>query len=124
MATYVAFSPDGKTVLSAHFEYGPAYLWDAVTGRQLRVFEDNNSKACAYSVAFHPRGHCVAVAAEDGAVRFFDVANGKLLRTIRLTEDHGVINTLSFSPSGRHLATANSNGTVYILRLPKSLEVP
>ena len=117
LATYVAYSPDGKTILTAHYEFGGARLWDAPSGRPLRTFGNTDSRTGACSVAFHPGGHCVAAAWEDAVIRVFGVADGKLLKTIRLTKDGGAVPALSFSPTGRHLATANGNGTVYILRL-------
>jgi WD40 repeat protein len=49
----VAFSPDGKSVLTGSVDK-TARLWDAATGKVIRAFTGHESHI--YSVAFSPDG--------------------------------------------------------------------
>src|SRR6185312_2338429 len=72
----VAFSPDGKTLASAHQD-GNMRLWDMATGRQIAVAFTGHPPAGvvgAYSVAFSPNGKTVAVSNRN--VQLWDVATG------------------------------------------------
>ena len=75
----MAFSPDGKAVLTGS-DLGTARLWDAATGRPL------GHRRCAIrasvaGVAFSPDGKTVLTGYEDGTARLWDAATGRLLGT-------------------------------------------
>ena len=52
----VAFSPDGKTVLTGSHD-NTACLWNATTGERLHILKGHTG--CIYSVAFSPDGKTV-----------------------------------------------------------------
>ena len=67
----LAFSPDGRLLLSAGAD-GTARLWDIATGAELRRY--NRRPFTVHSVAFAPDARTVLVAANDGLALRYDVA--------------------------------------------------
>src|SRR5262249_30828387 len=122
----LAFSPDGKTLIS--LGAGPAerrpavdatqtlHRWDVATGQKLHGFPVPASTAFALS----PDGKTLAVAADDGEapllirsspLLLLDLATGKEVRRFRGPEGHLVI-SLAFSPDGKTLASAGQGTPV------------
>lgn len=104
----IAFSPDGRFVLSAAAEEA-AILWSVDDGKEIRRFEGHESKIT--SVAFLPDGKSVATGNRDKTVRIWDLQTGQELQ--RLT-DSMPIESISISPKGDLIATAGS-------RIPDSM---
>jgi RNA polymerase sigma factor (sigma-70 family) len=101
--TYVAFSPDGKSVAGAG-GCGIVYLWDAVAGKELHRF----STASGIGVmAVSPKGK--QLAASGGAAELFDMATGKRLHELGNGRRRGVICALAFAPDGKVLVAATDN---------------
>ena len=65
--TSVAFSPDGKQVVSGSYDE-TVRLWDAVTGAALQTLEGHSDPVT--SVAFSPDGKQVVSGSDDEPVRF------------------------------------------------------
>jgi WD40 repeat protein len=117
----VAFSPDGRTIVSgsssAGFSggsiiYGSIIFWDASTGQRLRTAESTSSLDI-YSVAFSPDGATVLSGGRLAAkVDLWNVGNGRHLRTFKEPgselshEQAGEIRSVAFSPDGRSALTA------------------
>ena len=60
--TSVAFSPDGRYVLTGSWD-DTAKLWDTATGREIRTFKGHSGDVV--SVAFSPDGRYVLTGSRD-----------------------------------------------------------
>ena len=105
----VAFSPDGRQVLSGSDDF-TLKLWDAASGALLRTFV-GHSRA-VMSVAFSPDGRELLSGSVDSTLKLWDAASGALLRTF--AGHSGTVNSVAFSPDGRQVL---SGGSDYTLKL-------
>lgn len=105
MATSVAYFPDGRTVASASNQ--EVWLWDAVTGREIRSLQG------AIALAIAPDGRTLATGSagkDDYSVILWNPATGQELR--RCVGHQHRVPSIAFSPDGRQLATGCWDATV------------
>jgi WD40 repeat protein len=67
----VAFSPDGKRLVTGSFG-GIAKLWDAATGQEMGALKGHSDGV--RSVIFSPDGKRIATGCLDGTIRLWDAA--------------------------------------------------
>jgi WD40 repeat protein len=92
----VAFSPDGKKVMSGSYDE-TVRLWDAVTGAVLQTLEGHSSDVM--SVAFSPDGKQVVSGSSDQTVRLWDAVTGAALQTL---EGHSsLVSSVALSPNSK-----------------------
>lgn len=103
----VAFSPDGKFILSGSNDT-TMRLWEVSTGKEYRIFKGFPSFVLA--VAISPDGRYVVGAGRDTTIALWEVSSGKLLRSYR--GHSGSVHALAFSPDGRQLASTSWDKTV------------
>jgi WD40 repeat protein len=96
----LAFTPDGKTLVSAGF---PVRAWDVSTGRE-RFRLDKLTRA-AGCVAVSPDGKTVAVGTYDSKVHLCDARTGA--EVLEIGGLAGAPWGLAFTPDGKALATAD-----------------
>jgi WD40 repeat protein len=103
----VAFSPDGRTLLTG-IEKGRAEFWDVATGTS-KPAPLRHDKAI-YAVAYSPDGKTIVTGSEDATARLWDTATHEPLG-ITLTHE-GTIYAVAFRPTdGQVILTASDDCT-------------
>jgi RNA polymerase sigma factor (sigma-70 family) len=119
----VAFSPDGKRVLSGGVCYGDgdptARLWDVVTGKELQKLEGHT--VGVYALGFLPGGKKAVSGGGEGTIRIWDLEGGKELK--RYEGHEGTVYGLDVSGDGKLLLTGGEDKTVRLWDLETGKEV-
>jgi WD40 repeat protein len=96
--TAVAFSPDGKRVVSGS-EDDTVRVWDAERGKCLLTLKGHTDDVTTLSVS--PDGKRIATGSEDKSVKLWDAATGDEVQSIQTTD---AVASLAFAPDGKRLA--------------------
>ncbi len=107
----VAFSPDGRLILTGGFG-GTAQLWQVATGNLLANLPHGSS---VRAVAFRPDGRLALTGSTDRTARLWEVPSGKPLVTLT----HPLqVNAAVFSPDGRTVLTGSSDKPARLWEVP------
>jgi uncharacterized protein YjiK len=105
----VAFSPDGKQIVSGSGD-NTARLWDATTGASLQILKGHIQDIT--SVAFSADGKQVVSGSRDKTARLWGAATGLLKQIFEgHTQD---IWSVAFSPDSKQLVSGSHDNTVRI----------
>ncbi|MEO5329570.1 MAG: WD40 repeat domain-containing protein [Magnetococcus sp. THC-1_WYH] len=103
----IAFSPDGKTIVSGSWDK-TIRLWERASGKSIAILERHSGPVL--SVAFSPDGKTIASGSGDKTIRLWERASGKLIATL---EGHSNwVNSVAFSPDGKTIASGSEDKTI------------
>ena len=112
-ASYVVFSPDGRTLASS--SDSSIKLWKT-DGTLINSLRDQDSRTT--KVAFSPNGRTLAAAGNDGTIRLWQ--DGTLIT--RFKAHQAATEGIAFSPNGQLLASASADKTVKLWHLDGTLK--
>jgi WD40 repeat protein len=102
----VAYSPDGKTLVSGGRD-NKARLWDVATGQEQMTLSGH--RGWVWSVAFSPDGKTLVTGSADGSVKLWDPVTGRERATLK---GHAAfVHCVAFFPDGKTLVTGGDDGT-------------
>ena len=105
----IAFSPDGKSILSGSHDK-TIKLWDVTTRAQILTIQAHSS--WVHSVTFTPDGKTLASGSDDNTIKLWDVTTGAQIRTIQAHS--GSVRSVAFSPDGKILVSGSGDKTINI----------
>jgi RNA polymerase sigma factor (sigma-70 family) len=104
----VAFSPDGKLLLTTGPEH--TLLWEAASGKKRGPLPGKTGGA--HRLAFAPGGNVLALDGSDHVIRLWDLAAGKELRRVGRFPDY--LRCLVFSPDGKTFASVADGSVIHL----------
>jgi WD40 repeat protein len=107
---YVAFSADGRRILSTSYGDFMARVWDVETGEQISQFQVGKNPD---SITFSADGKLAVGDDPDNNTRIWDAATGETVDVLE-TSDTGMTLRTTISPDGRQALMASQIG---VLRL-------
>jgi WD40 repeat protein len=102
----LAFSPDGKTVVTVSKD-STIRLWDAVSGKEKDTFRAHDG--AVYSAAFSPDGRLLATGGGDKTVIVWNLQTGNVMKPV-LEGHKWPVWFVSYLPDGRILSRAIGGG--------------
>ena len=107
--TSVAFSPDGKRLVSGSQD-NTVKVWDAQTGQETLTLKGHTG--AVRSVAFSPDGKRLVSGSQDGTVKVWDAQTGQ--ETLTLKGHTLWVTSVAFSPDGKRLVSGSQDCTVKV----------
>jgi WD40 repeat protein len=102
----VAFSPDGRSLVSSGHEAG-IHWWNPQTAERVRL--QGGHGVAVHELCFSKDGQLLASAGGDGTARLWDGASGAPVRTLAVG---AVTYAVALSPDARFAATGSFDGLV------------
>jgi WD40 repeat protein len=109
MVSRVAFCPDSRHLVSAHWDK-TLRIWDTTVGGDL-VRRIPAHRFTLWGMALNPDGRLAATCSADDTVKVWDVTTGDCIVTLQ--PQHRLRpNCVAFRPDGKLLASASADGTI------------
>lgn len=108
----VAFSPDGKYVVTGSFD-NTLKLWETATGKEVKTYGGPQGHLkMVLSVAFSPDGQLIASGSADNLIKIWDVPLSTPLRTQKAPVETQAV---TVSPDGKKVAYGGKDGLIHIV---------
>lgn len=92
---------------------GALYMWDVLYPATMESFRpDEDATAEITALAWHPRGHVLAVATASGTLYLWDLIVGTLLYPI--TAHNGPVTSVAWTANGRILVSVGADATMRV----------
>ncbi|MFC1714746.1 caspase family protein [Candidatus Poribacteria bacterium] len=115
--TSVAFSPDGRYILSGS-NGTTAKLWEVATGREVRSFSGHQHHV--WSVAFSPDGHHVLSGSWDGWLNLWEVSTGQVTQ---FPYTPNGVRSVAFSSDGYYALSGSVDGSIRLWNVSTKQEI-
>jgi WD40 repeat protein len=108
----VAFSPDGKSLVTASFDH-TLKLWETATGREVKTYggATGHTKQ-VISVAFNQDGSMIASGSTDNTLKVWDVPINAPIRSFKSSD---AVQAVALSPDGLKLAIGGKDGSLHLV---------
>jgi WD40 repeat protein len=104
----LAFSPNGKTLVSGTHMKPFVRLYDATSGKELGSFDLEGGEPTFTCVRFSADGKQIAVGLSDGSVRLLASDLSKQIRSIKVSDDTEKVQALAYATKADLLAAATT----------------
>ncbi len=113
----VAFTPDGRRVVSTSFDK-TMRVWDMESGKELRKCEGHSDWIFGLAVCFD--GRHVLTAGKDWTMRLWDIERGQELRLIACPDE---VHCVAFSPIDHKALSGGRDGKVRLWEIDQGQEL-
>ena len=108
----VAFSPDGKFLITTSFDK-TLKLWEAATGKEVKTYGGTAGHINqVISVAFSQDGSMIASGSTDNTLKVWDVPVSTPIRTLKASD---AVQAVALSPDGLKLAMGGKDGSLKLV---------
>lgn len=124
LVTAVAFSPDGRTLVTANCTSkctainfasdGNADLFNIATGKRTATLTDPGIANAIAAIAISPDGNTIATSDQHGTTYLWNTTTDSITATLVSPRKKDPLSDLAFSPDGKTLATSGTGGTTYL----------
>ena len=115
----IAFTPDGKTLVSASYSDNTIRVWSVQEQKQIGFL--NGNKNPTNRIAISPDGKILASGGKEGELLLWDIQEQKLIGSL---EGHNSwVNSVAFSSNGEILASSDDDQTIHIWNVQEQKQI-